>query len=1001
VRGAIAAALVLALALAAGPASALDPRLGLDNYHHTRWTAEDGVPPQIRSMAQTADGWLWLGTADGLYRFDGMRFARYPLPPGATLSRTRIEDLYAHANGNLYISYFGEGVTVLHPDGSTDDLPDSAEHPIGPVNAISVDADGSVWVIGTAIHHYSGGRWRTVDQGRHWVTGTQRSLLLDLDGRLWAASDQGVWRLDRARGRFERVARQGGGLAQAPDGGVWLLSDGAETALPLAPSAAHPARRQRPATAESRFAGLFDRDGTLWALRCRDSVCLVHDAATRGAGGLAPARDADARIGQSGALSGQQARMVLEDREGNVWIATRDGLDRFREKRLLLSGLPGPGGDYSLARDADGQAWAARRSTGVLYRLAPGAEPRPVPAPFASVIASGRDGALLVGGKRVIQRRTTRDGRALVEEIALPPGPDGKPADLHLLGILDDGKVLWTASRETGLIGWSGGKWLPRSAFRLPPKIYLSAAGIPGQLWLATGDHELVSYIRNDQREHLDRYDTRPLGMVSGIFPGPDLTLSGERGFAVLKDGRLRLLRVADAEVLRGVTGLAVTADGDRWLNGAAGVIHVRVADWRQAMRDPDAPLRYELFDALDGYPGQAVVDSRWPSALTVDGRNLWLVATGGVVRLDSADLRRNPVAPAPSIMSVVTDGGNYPVDHGTAALVRLPPGTEHFRVQYAAPSLRKPERVHFEYRMDGVDTHWQDAGPRRATSYTNIGPGDYLLRVRTVNEDGVVGRDEARLRLAVEPTLVQSTWFRVACALGLAALATALYCCRVRYLTRRLTERLQVKTAERERIARTLHDTFLQTVQGLMLRLDAVTTALPPGDRARGQLETVLDDASRAIGEGRDQLQELRAGDSHGVEDIMVDTAQRLAGIHGRRGFELRIVGERRALHPAVAEEAGDIAREALRNAFAHAGASRIVACLSYGRRALVLSVADNGQGLPQEVARAGYRSGHWGLIGMRERAARIGARLAIDSGARTGTTVRLEAPARQAYAD
>jgi signal transduction histidine kinase len=241
--------------------------------------------------------------------------------------------------------------------------------------------------------------------------------------------------------------------------------------------------------------------------------------------------------------------------------------------------------------------------------------------------------------------------------------------------------------------------------------------------------------------------------------------------------------------------------------------------------------------------------------------------------------------------------------------------------------------------------------------------------------------------------------WFKVVCAGTLALLAVLLYRWRMRYVTRRLTERLQVRTAERERIARTLHDTFLQTVQGLVLRVDAVAATLPADAGARRQLEHVLDDASQAIGEGRDQLQELRAGDAHVLEDVLAETVARLKVAHGALDVDLQVQGERCALRAPVADEIAEIGREALRNAFAHAHASRIWVTLEYARRTLVLCVADDGRGIPEPVRRDGARSGHWGLVGMRERAARIGARLDIASGPREGTALTLTVPGVHAY--
>jgi signal transduction histidine kinase len=973
---------VLAAALLAVGVPAASASGGFAEYHHTQWTMADGAPPGIRTMAQTRDGWLWLGTVDGLYRFDGQRFERYPLPPARMRTRDLILRLRAAPNGDLFIGYTAEGISVLHPDGRFEDLP--PQPPVDDVGALAVDADGSLWSLSTHVTHLVGGRWQVVPTGPGWVSANMQTLVADGAGGLWSFNDSGAWRLDRTAGRFDRITATPGAPLLAPDGRLWQLAADGVMRLVAATGTGRPAAF---AAEEARAGGQFGADGTLWLPGCPQTVCRVPDAAQRTENRW-PVRPAFAeRVAEPSRVSGKDAVAVLEDREGDIWVATENGLDRFRRNRFLAAGLPGNGGRYSLATDGD-RVLAADIETGTLWRLAPDAAPGAVPGPWISVIRNDLDGTVLLGGKRSVWRRRGTS----VEEIPLPPGPDGKPRDHHLVGLLDDGKVLWTASPETALIGWRDGRWLPRAAFNLPPKIYQSATTGRAGNWFATGDGKLVHYVD----DKLTWYDLGPIGMVSHMFPGDPLFVSGTGGGAVLRDGVLRPLRTRDPGVLRNLSGMVVTPDGDRWLNGFAGLVHVRAADWRQAMQHPDQPLRYELFDALDGYPGSAAFENRWPGIVSADGRNLWLTASGGVARLDLAQLRRNRVPPQAVVLGVEADDRSWPA----RGKVELPAGADHFRILYTAPALRMPERVRFEYRLDGVDGAWLDGGTRRVTTYTNVGPGDYVFRVRAVNEDGVPGDVVATLPLRVAPTLVQTTWFRLGCAGVLVLLGMLLYRYRMRYVTRRLTERLQVKTAERERIARTLHDTFLQTVQGLVLRVDAVAATLPPDDGARRQLEHVLDDASQAIGEGRDQLQDLRASDAHVLEDVLADTITQLKMAHGAHAVDLHVTGERRGLLAPVADELAEIAREALRNAFAHARAERIHVTLEYGRRALVLCVADDGLGLPEPVRRDGTRNGHWGLVGIRERAVHIGARFDVCSGPRLGTTVTLTVPGARAYA-
>jgi len=976
------AAVLAATLLVAGIPAAVGAG-GFADYHHTQWTASNGAPPGVQTMAQTRDGWLWLGTIDGLYRFDGLRFEHYPLPASRVRTRDLIHALLAAPNGDLVIAYFYEGVSVLHPDGRFEDLPPQPA-PVEDVGALAVDADGSLWSLGKRVMHLVGGRWQVVPTSPGWVSENIQRLVADGAGGLWAFNDSGAWRLDRTAGRFDRVAATRGMPLLAPDGRLWQIGTDATMRLVDATGAGRPAAF---AAADSRVAGQFGADGTLWLPKCPQTVCRVPNAARRTETRW-PVRPAiTERVAEPSQVSGQDAVAMLEDREGDVWVATENGLDRFRRNRLLTAGLPGNGVRYSLATDG-GSVLASDVQTGTLWRLAPDAAPGAEPGPWISVIRNDLDGGVLLGGKRSVWRRRG----ASVDEIPLPPGPDGKPRDHHLIGFLDDGKVLWTASPETALIGWRDGHWLPRAAFNLPPKIYQSATSGRAGSWFATGDGKLV----HDLDDKLASYDLGPIGVASSIFPGETLFVSGAGGGAVLREGVLRPLRTRDPGVLRNLSGMVVTPDGDRWLNGFAGLVHVRAADWREAMQNPDVQLRYELFDALDGYPGRAAFENRWPGIVSADGRNLWLTASGGVARIDLAQLRRNRMPPQAVVLGVEAGDRSWPA----RGKIELPAGAGQFRILYTAPALRMPERVRFEYRLDGVDGAWLDGGTRRATTYTNVGPGDYVFRVRAVNEDGVPGDVVASLPLRVAPTLVQTTWFRLACAVALVLIGVLLYRYRLRYVTRRLTERLQVKTAERERIARTLHDTFLQTVQGLVLRVDAVAATLPPDAGARRQLEHVLDDASLAIGAGRDQLQELRAGDAHVLEDVLTDAIAKLKLAYGALAVDLHVSGERRALLAPVADEIAEIAREALRNAFAHAHAAHLHVTLEYGRRALVLCVADDGRGMPGPVRRDGAPSGHWGLVGMRERAVRIEAKLDICSGPRLGTAVTLTVPGAHAYA-
>lgn len=980
------------LAPAVGAVETLSPAPSLRNYHHTRWTAEDGAPQAIRAMAQTSDGWLWLGTMDGLYQFDGVQFSRYPLPPGLGLNRNMIRYLHAGSRGELYMGRAAEGMSVLHPDGRLQDLP-PAPDPGAMIDVLSADADGSVWMVSKGVYRLEGDRWLAVQAGEDWDALDVRGFLLDGQGQLWISRDHSIWRLDRQTRRFARILDKGGDLLRAPDGRLWLISGEGE--MQSLPAGASPGRRTVPRSPEALGTGQFSDDGALWVLDCPGPPCVVPGAARHDAPGYKVARPAGAPADATIQMSGKTLTSILVDREGATWVTSEGGIDRFRPKRVVPTELEGEGVVYSTVADGAGRMWAANAVTGKMWQLLP---ERAVPVePRHPVTVLGRDpaGALLLGGKRSIWRHHA-EGAA---EIPLPPGADGKPMDRRLFGILDDGKVLWTAAADIGLIGWRDGKWQPGRNFSLPAKIYQSALAGPGQMWLATGNGELFHY---DLATDATRppIDIRALGMIAAIFPENDLVLSGDNGTGVVQGGALRMLHAPDASVLRNVSGFVVTADGDRWLNGAAGLVHVTAANWKRSIDNPDLPLNYEVFNALDGYPGRAVIESRWRSAWTVDGRTLWLVATGGVMRVDSANLKRNHVAPTPLILSLSSDKAVFtPGLPGWNAAI-LPAGTERLRIDFTAPSLRMPERVRFEYLLEGIDSGWQDAGTRRTTSYTNVKPGHYVFRLHAINEDGVRSATQAVLRFTVEPTMWQTTWFKLFGMALIAALLFLAYRYRVRYLTRRVAERMHVKMAERERIARTLHDTFLQTVQSLVFRVDAIAAGLPRGAGARGEIEQVLGHARRALGEGREQLQELRSVGSEQPEDLLEDSIAQLRVAHPDIAIGLRTSGLRRRLAVGIGAEVAAIAREALHNACVHAAASHVDANLEYQHERLVLTVTDDGQGIDAAVLHKGAADGRWGLVGMRERADRIGGILELESGSGAGTVIRLTVPGVRAYA-
>ncbi|KQV84959.1 hypothetical protein ASD15_07430 [Massilia sp. Root351] len=972
----------LVLLLLCPSSIALNPAIRLANLNHASWSEKDGMPSDIQSLAQTIDGWLWLGTTDGLYRFDGVSFERL------SLKSSRINDLSALPNGDLLISFVWAGMVALHSDGSVTELAGSEDtFRMGNFSGMMADREGAIWAVSMkGLFRYRNGKWENMQSSPNWATLASR-VLIDQYDRVWYADEQGLYRYDRNTGKLRRIADGGkrGPLIQSPDGRIWISADGVLYPVPASAPGAPLPRSPEFNHLQSRSAGQFDRDGNFWAPRCPRSPCRLARAGELPDQPIDVAGQAADRLDASRQAGAMTAEQVLEDREGNIWLMTASRLERFRENKLQPLQLAAQSMVSTMVKDSEGRLWIREEDGNKLSRLEADGTAVADPRRGITALVSGRDGALLLAGKRDIER--IHKGRS--SRIPLP-APDGKPADLQVMGITDDGKVLWMAAAETGLMGWVDGQWKPRSAFNLPKRINMTAAGDTGQMWLSHSDGFLSLY----DNGKLARYDIGMVGQESGIFPGPHMVIAGERGIAVLRGQKFEALAPLDAEVLRNVTGLAITPEGDRWLNGARGVVHIRRDAWEASVRQPSIPLVYEVIDALEGYPGRASIVNRLPSAFNAGNGQLWFRATGGVVKLDTRALRPNAVKPVIRLLRVNTDDGSHPA----GGRLLLPPDSRNFHIQYTAPGLRKPEAIRFQYQLKGVDAHWQDAGTRRAAYYNNIAPGRYVFQARAVNEDGVAGDAIASMELEVAPTVTQTWWFKLAC---LGAGALVLYCLyryRLKAATHTLFHQLQVRQEERERIARTLHDTILQTVQALILHVHNVALKLPGGSEPREQLEKILQNADHAINEGRRQVQQLRKGPD--IEQCLRQTGDMLSAVYASTAFTLQVSGKRQVLEPTILEDLCAIGQEAMHNAFQHAQASAVTASLDYGAALLVLRVADNGRGIDDAEVAERIKEQHWGMIGLRERAMRIGAKLGSKGESGKGTTMELTLDSSRAYA-
>jgi signal transduction histidine kinase len=431
------------------------------------------------------------------------------------------------------------------------------------------------------------------------------------------------------------------------------------------------------------------------------------------------------------------------------------------------------------------------------------------------------------------------------------------------------------------------------------------------------------------------------------------------------------------------------------WFYARCGLFSIPGARMKSWQANTNSHVQVQMYDVFDGVePGITPLQPQ--GTVSPDG-HLWFANDSILQSIDPQVIPRNTLAPSIAVEKVVADGASYSPNEE----FRLPALTRNLQIDYTGLSFVVPQKVRFRYKLEGHDSEWQDPETRRQAFYSNLPPGKYRFRVVGCNNDGVWNEAGSSVEFSLAPAFFQTTWFLALCTACFVAALWCVYLLRMRQVASGIRARMAERLGERERIARELHDTLLQGIQGLILKFHAVAKQIPGGDPIRQNMESALDCAEEVVTEGRERVLNLRA--SEASTNDLADMFPLLAGQapHGSTA-SLRVVieGSPRPLHPWVREEVYSIGREAILNSFRHADSTHIEVEIIYDTRELRVRIRDNGRGMDPEILNAG-KQGHWGLQGMRERARNIGAELQIWSGVRNGTEVDLRVPGLRAYPD
>lgn len=947
-------------------AGALDPAKRITQYGHDVWQIEEGLPHNtVKAITQTRDGYLWLGTLEGLVRFDGVRFTVFDNGNTPPLRDSSISALFEDRSGTLWIGTDSGGL-VRHRDGRFAAYGSKKGDATTPVTAIVQDRSGAVWVGSQVLGVLQAKEDTLVPYPGLGAPRTVSALHVDDAGRLWVGSrSQGVTVLEEgvlrsygtAQGLLSEDVRC---FAAGPEGTTWV---GTEKGL----SRIGPGGLLGSVPLEHSVRVLhLDRHGSLWIGSSEQGLARLRGGELQ-------------RFSTAQGLSSLSVRSFLEDREGSLWIGMADGgLNRFRDGPLATIGPPeGLAAEVVISVHADGRGglWAATRGGGLnLIRgdaISSVTTKDGLSGDTVVSLADDADGALWAGtigaGLNRLRDRTVRVFRA----------GDGLASDsvFALLGSRDGS--LWVGTRGGGLnhLTASGFAAFGKQEGLPSPFVWDLAEDGAGTLWIGTASG-LCALERGAIRQVIPEIPAHSLHVDADgvVWVG-----TARRGLYRWKQGRATAFTTRDGLLNDNVTQVLEDARGNLWLGSNQGISRVaksQLEDFAEKRSTRITPVSY---DSADGMRSREC--NYGTGARTSDGR-LWFPTIRGVVVVDPERLATNAVVPPVRLEEVVANG--HVLDLSNAGEAVVPSGDGRLEVRYTALSYLAPRKVRFSYRLEGFDASWSEPGPRREATYTNLPPGHYTFRVKASNNDGLWNETGASFAMYLRPRFYQTWWFAVLCVAAAAVLAWRIHLFRAE----RLVEMERVRT----RIAADLHDDIgaglsqiavLSEVVSAQVRRDGgpAPDALGRIAGTAGELVDSMSDIVWAVNPRNDRLEDLvrrMRGFASEVSSVRgVDLRFRAEGVDGQR------------LGPDLRRHVYLIFKEGISNAARHSGSARIEVDIDIAGGRLVLRVKDDGCGFDTTRPSDGN-----GLTTMTTRAAELGGRAAIVSRPGEGTVLTLDVP-------
>jgi signal transduction histidine kinase/streptogramin lyase len=966
----------------AWPAAALDPGKSLSQCTVDVWQVRDGLPgASVRGITQTPDGYLWINAAGGLARYDGARVTRLEAPRTMELHLFDVQDMFVTDEGTLWLSPSYADPLCLRREALVRCLPETLDVSSSErVTASTVQGD-EVWIATKArLLHLQHGRRGPDLKLAGSPMGRVNVLHTDHQGRLWVGGTNGLY------------VQRDGQLQPAPG------PDGPE----------HPV--------QGFIISIFETPGGRLWITSTTALIRIEGARTT-------------IIGRGDGFPTARPSQVIEDRDGNVWIATEGGLVRYRDGRFVTfdehDGLP-DANITALFEDREGSLWVGTRGGGLAQltdRTLVTAVGASLPDQQVESVAEDDEGAIWIGTRAGGAVRW-KDGQTTTFT-----APAQLPAN-HVTSVLPGpaGEV-WIGTAH-GLVRWRAGQLdAPIDQKIAVSSLYRDTAG---DLWIGA-DNGLVARWRGGRLDKLAPPPGERWGQVRGLQQDEEgrllvlavgglARLEGDRlvrihppgattvwarslskdsdgsiwlgtmgsGLLHLTHGRFQAFTAAQGIVPDQLYQAVVDDEGSVWAGSSRGIVRVSKASLVEVEAGRRQRADVVTFERSDQHHDVAANRVHQPSAWKSRTGRLLFATEQGVIAIDPRRLRANPVPPSVLVQEAMIDGRR--AHRGERN--RFPPGPGNLELHFAAITLLEPEKAVHRYLLEGFDDHWIDAGTRRVAYYTNIPPGRYRFRVQASNADGLWNETGDALEFYLAPHFYRTPWFYGLVGLGVLSLGFWFHRSR---LVRVRAEALAA-AGERTRVARELHDTLLQEMSAVAMLINAVRTTLPAAAAGvADKLAKIEATVTNSLAQTRRFVWDLR-DPPEGQENAPAQLGQALGRLAASSSSEqvqctARVEGEPVSLAPNVCEELLRIAQEALTNACKHAGARYIRVRLCYEETVVRLVVSDDGRGFDPQ-ATAASKPGHFGLIGLHERAARAGATLTLDSQPGRGTNVEVIVP-------